>query len=303
MASPTVLVAGATGALGQMIVRNLIKRGAAARALARPTSDRGAVQDLSDLGAEVVEVDTSDVDAVAGACEGAECVVSSLAGLRGVIVDAQTTLLEAAVKAGVPRFIPSDFSIDFYKVPDGRNRNLDLRREFAGRLEDAPVRATSVLNGIFAEYMFSPTPFVVFPLKRSLYFGAADQAVDVTAMDDAADVAAASAIDPEAPRFARVAGNVLTPEGLAAEASAATGRRFKAQRAGTIGVLRAAIKAARLLSFDKDALYPAWQGMQYVENMQTGDAKLDPLDNDRFPDVSWTPLRETLKKGKPAFID
>ena len=41
----------------------------------------------------------------------------------------------AAVDAGVPRFIPSDFAIDFTKIPEGGNRNLDLRREFHRRLE------------------------------------------------------------------------------------------------------------------------------------------------------------------------
>jgi len=40
-------------------------------------------------------------------------VVSALAGLRDVIVETQAALLDAAIKARVPRFIPSDFSIDF----------------------------------------------------------------------------------------------------------------------------------------------------------------------------------------------
>jgi hypothetical protein len=48
-------------------------------------------------------------------CRGAGCVVSALAGLRPVIVDTQSRLLEAAVAAGVKRLIPSDSSIDFTK--------------------------------------------------------------------------------------------------------------------------------------------------------------------------------------------
>ena len=307
MSGPTVVVAGATGALGRKIVRGLRKSGAGVRAVVRPSSDPESVAALREIGGgaegfETPEVDTSSVDALAAVCEGAECVVSAVAGLRPVIVDAQTTLLEAAVRAGVPRFIPSDFAIDFYRVPDGTNRNLDLRREFAARLEGKPIRATSILNGIFSEFVFAPTPFVVFPLRRSLYFGARDQAIDATAMDDVAAVTAACALDPDAPRFVRVAGNVLTPEGLAAEATAATGTTFKATRPCTLGMLRLMIRAARLASFDKSALYPAWQGMQYVENMQSGAAKLEPLDNGRFPDIRWTPLRETLKAGKPDFI-
>jgi hypothetical protein len=35
-----------------------------------------------------------------------------LAGLREVVIDAQKKLLDAAIAAGVPRFIPSDYSLD-----------------------------------------------------------------------------------------------------------------------------------------------------------------------------------------------
>ncbi len=42
----------------------------------------------------------------------------------------QGKVLDAAVAAGVPRFIPSDYSLDFTKTRPGENRNLDLRRRF-----------------------------------------------------------------------------------------------------------------------------------------------------------------------------
>lgn len=34
--------------------------------------------------------------------------------------------------------------------------------------------------------------------------------------------------------------------------------------------------------------------MQYLRDQFEGLVKLDPLDNDRYPDVSWTSLRERL---------
>jgi hypothetical protein len=42
-----------------------------------------------------------------------------LAGLREVVIDAQKKLLDAAIAAGVPRFIPSDYSLDFTKFSYG----------------------------------------------------------------------------------------------------------------------------------------------------------------------------------------
>ena len=302
--APLIVLGGSTGALGKRIARHLVRRGGRVRALVRASSDRADVAELRDAGAEIAEVDTSDVGAVARACAGGHCFVSAVAGQREVVVDAQTTLLDGAVAAGVPRFIPSDFAIDFYKVPDGQNRNLDLRREFAGRLEERPIVATSILNGVFAEFLFMPTPYYVPALRRSVYFGDPEQAIDLTAMDDTADYTAAAALDDDTPRFLRIAGNVLMPEGLAAEASAASGEAFKAMPGGNLALLRGMIKAARFFDVDEtDSLYPPWQGMQYVHNMQSGQAKLDPLDNDRYPDVTWTPLRETLAAGRPDFFE
>jgi hypothetical protein len=41
-------------------------------------------------------------------------------------------------------------------------------------------------------------------------------------------------------------------------------------------------------------IFPAWQGMQYMRNMIDGRAKLEPLDNERYPDIKWTSAKELL---------
>jgi len=88
-----------------------------------------------------------------------------------VIVDAQTALLEGAIKAGVPRFIPSDYSIDFTKFPAGQNRNLDLRREFHERLDRAKISATTIFNGAFADMLATgQMPVILFKLRRVTYW-------------------------------------------------------------------------------------------------------------------------------------
>lgn len=62
------------------------------------------------------------------ACKDATCVVLGLTGLKEFIVETQSLLPHAAVAAGVPRFIPSDYSAGFTQVPKGENRNFDLRK-------------------------------------------------------------------------------------------------------------------------------------------------------------------------------
>lgn len=123
----TIILAGATGDLGGRIAGFLLEQGARVKALLRTQSSPAKVAALTKQGAEIIRVDFQNVEALTNACKGGDCLLSALSGLREVIVDTQLRLLQAAVAAGVPRFIPSDFSIDFTKLPYGTNRNLDFR--------------------------------------------------------------------------------------------------------------------------------------------------------------------------------
>ncbi|MDB5235632.1 MAG: NmrA family protein [Hymenobacter sp.] len=292
------MLAGATGDLGFRIAQSLLERGAAVRALVRPGNAKPEVTALRDLGAEVVEVDFSSVTALTNACAGTVCVVSALSGLRDVIVDGQKRLLDAAVAAGVPRFIPSDFSIDYAKLPDGSNRNLDLRREFNRRLDQVPIQATSILNGMFTDLLTGQAPVVLFGLKRVMYYGNADQPLDFTTTANTAEFTAAAALDPTTPRYLRIAGEVASVRGLQKAASEATGEPFKLLRVGSLWVLGTLIKVTKALMPTTEEVFSPWQGMQYMHNMFTGLPKFAQLDNARYPGIRWTSVREVLAGRK-----
>ena len=294
MSGSTIVVAGATGNLGSRIVRTLAERGATVRALVRHGAAGDKIERLHELGAEIARVDLNNASEVTPACEGASCAVSALSGLRDVIVGTQTLLLDAVVRAGVPRFIPSDYSIDFTRFPAGENRNLDLRREFHRRLDRASIAATTVFNGAFAELLTGEMPLILFKLKRVLYWGDADQRMDFTAMDDAAAFTASVALDSSTPRFLRISGSQLSARELTAVASDVTVSRFRLLRAGGLGTYCQLIKVAHTVAPGERELYPAWQGMQYMCDMFHGHAKLEPLDNDRYPDVRWTTVHDVL---------
>ncbi|MBD2715246.1 NmrA family NAD(P)-binding protein [Microvirga sp. STR05] len=293
--SGPVVLAGATGALGLLIAHHLRRRGASVRALVRPESSHKAeAESLRQQGVEVIAVDYSSVADLTKACQGATCVISALSGLRDIIVDTQTRLLEAAVAAGVPRFIPSDFSADFTTLPEGSNRNFDLRREFQRRLDAAPIRATSILNGMFMDLLKGQAPLVQPGIGRIVYWGDADQPLDFTTMVDTADFTAAAALDDATPRYLRVAGEVASIRGVQAAASQAFGKPFKLLRVGSLGVLATMIKVTRTLMPAPNDVFPPWQGMQYMHNMLSGQAKLNPLDTARYPDIRYTRIRELL---------
>jgi nucleoside-diphosphate-sugar epimerase len=290
----TIVLAGATGDLGGRIARFLLEQGANVKAIVRDNSDDAKLTVLRKQGAEIIQVDFNSIAALTKACTGASCVVSALSGLREVIVDTQSRLLDAAVEAGVPRFIPSDFAIDFTKLPYGTNRNLDLRKKFKERLDKAPIAATSILNGMFTDLLTGQAPVVLFPIKRILFWGDAEQQMDFTTIENTAKFTAAASLDHDSPRYLRIAGDVLSPRGLKDAASKATGSKYGLLRAGGLGVLDFMIKITRTMSPGKDEVFPPWQGMQYMRNMLSGSPKLKPLDNNRYPNIHWTSVQEVL---------
>jgi uncharacterized protein YbjT (DUF2867 family) len=297
MAESLTALAGATGHLGGLVAEALRERGARVRAIVRPDTTADKLESLRSLGATVVIADYADPAQLTRACDGAACVVSTLAGLRDTMVDAQTALLDAAVAAGVPRFIPSDFAIDFYRMPDGYNRNLDWRREFSQRLESRPIAATSILNGMFMELLAGQAPFILTRFHRVVYWEHPDQPMDFTTIHDTAAYTAAAALDPATPRFLRIAGDVASARDLAAIATDVHGSRFKLFRAGKLSRLEKLIGFVKRVAPGRDEVYPPWQGMQYMHNMYDGRAKLEPLDNARYSGLAWTSIRELLAEA------
>lgn len=288
-----IVIVGATGDLGGRIAREFLLKGASVRALTRTGSSLKKLDELKAKGLDVVVVDFSDRGALATALQGAGVIVSAVAGLREVVVDLQTDLLEAAIQAKVPRFIPSDFAIDFTKIQPGANRNLNLREEFRHRLDMASIRSTSILNGAFMDMLTGTAPFILFKLRRILCWGDPDQLMDWTTIADTAKYTAYAALDSEAPRFLKIAGEELSARRLQNIMTELSGTQFGLLRPGGLGVLKGLIRVTQLFSPERGEIYPPWQGMQYMHNMYSGTPKFESLDNDRYP-MEWTGARAIL---------
>jgi len=289
-----ILVAGGTGDLGNRIIKALLKRNANVIAIVRHTSDSPKVEELEKIGVKVIKVDMSSIAELTAACKGVTRVVSALAGLRETIVEVHSMLLDAAVAAGVFSFIPSDYSSDFNQIAEGENRNFDLRKEFHKKLDVAPIAATSIMNGAFADVLFYNTPF--FNLKDNSvgYWGDdADFKVDFTTKDDTVSFTAAVAFDDTAPEILRIASFQISPNELVAMANIIKSTAFKLMPMGTLEVLSAHNKKERAANPQgENELYPKWQGSQYMHSMFTAQNNL--LDNNRYPGLTWSSAEAIL---------
>jgi hypothetical protein len=290
----TIVVAGGTGNLGGKIIDALLDKGAVIHAPVRFSSDHEKIEKLWQQGVKVLQVDMNNVGELTKACTGAACVVSALQGLRDVIVDTQSVLLDAAVAAGVPRFIPSDYALDFTVLPVGQNRNFDLRREFHQRLYGAQISPTSIYNGAFADILSYNTPMLDLRSKRVGYWGEnADWNLDFTTVEDTAAFTAAAAVDASAPRKLCIASFQISPKQLQSLASELSGTPFSLIPMGSLEGFAAYNKKERAAHPEgEQELYPNWQRGQYMHDQFS--THHEGLNNDRYPDISWTSAREVI---------
>lgn len=291
-----IAVAGGTGNLGGRIVKVLLKKGAEVSVLVRKESNSQKTFELERLGAKCVKVDMSSAKEISVACKGADCIISALAGLHDVVITVQKQLLDGAVIAGVPRFIPSDFSLDFTRFRDGENRNLDLRREFHNYLDVSPIAATSIFNGAFMDMLTKEIPMIIFKRKLVLYWGDAEHKMAFTTMDDTAEYTANAAMDSSTPRYLRIAGDQVSPHDIRKIMDGVTGEKYRMLKTGVPGLLSMIITVTKLLSPGKTDLYPAWQGMQYMRNMIDERANLESTDNNRYEGMKWSTVKELISR-------
>jgi len=289
-----IVVAGASGNLGKRICKSLSEKGALVKALVRKNADSKKIEELESLGLEVYPIEYSDLPTLSNILKDAHCVVSALSGLRDVVINTQKQLLDAAVSAGVKRFIPSDYSLDFTNFNDGENRNLDLRREFHKYLDAQNIAPTSIFNGAFMDMLTNEFPMIAFGKKKITYWGDARHEMGFTTMDDTANFTAYVALEDCTPRYLRIAGHNISPKELKKVMGNITGTPFELMRLGAPKRLARLIKIVRFLAPQKDKLYPAWQGMQYMLNMIDNRASLKSIDNQRYPEIKWTKVDELL---------
>jgi len=291
-----IVVAGATGNLGGKITNALLARGAEVRAIVRQETDERKIEDLKKKGVQVFQVDTSNKSEISKHCVGAHCMVSALAGLRETVIDAQKVFLDAAIEAQVPRFIPSDYSSDFTNLVEGKNRNLDFRREFHRYLDSTPIKATTIFNGPFMDLLTTDMPLILAKQKKILCWGSPDQIIEFTTTYNVADFTAEVALDDNTPRYMRIAGDRLTCNDFVKLLSEHTDQQYKLFRPGGIGLLNKVISLTRFFSPSKNELYPAWQGMQYMRDMMEGRIVFQKYDNDKYSSVKWTSVRDFLNR-------
>ncbi|MEV4103073.1 NmrA family NAD(P)-binding protein [Nonomuraea sp. NPDC049649] len=198
-------------------------------------------------------------------------------------------------KAGVPRWIPSDFSLAMDRLDYGDNEVVDLRKKAGDLTRGSTVASTPILIGAFLEVLNMPWyKWIDWESGVFSYWGDGDQPVDFTTYGDTAEWTAEVALDPStAGRTVRVVGEVLTLKELHQAMERGSGRRLEARCLGSTDDLSAEIERLKAVATDPFEYIL----LQYTLAMVTGKGKLDPLDNHRYPDVTPTSAEQFFRQA------
>lgn len=225
----TVVVAGATGYLGQYLVSEYRRRGWRVRAIVR---DAAKARASGLLAQELVEAEATRRDTLRGSLDGVDLVVSSLGitrqqdGLTYQDVDygANVNLLDEALSAGVSRFAY------IHVLGADRLRHVPLvaaKQAFVDRLNAAPIFSTVVApSGYFSDM----GDFLAMARSGRVWlFGDGEHRLNPIDGADLA-VAVADAVEEERDRLDVGGPDVFTQAEIARLAFAAIGRVPKISR-------------------------------------------------------------------------
>ncbi len=299
-AKPTVLVVGSTGMLGAKIISALLDKGTTeVKAMVRSINDsdeenQKKIEAMKAQGATIVEGDLMKPETLLAICQGVDVVISSV-GNNEVTVPGQKNLIDAAKQQGVKRFIPSDYSVDYRKLDYGDNDNLDKRKEVFEYLQQSGLEYTLILNGAFMDNVGTPyMPQFDFDNGNFQYWGDGETPLDFTTTDDTAKYVAEAVTDPGLANTAlEVAGEVLTMKQLLAAYEEATGKKLQEKPLGSVEELKAWIEQKKPSAKSPVEYVP----QQYEYTMVSSKAKLDNIQNSRYPNIKPLTVRQFLEKA------
>lgn len=189
-----VAVIGATGQIGTPLTKGLLKEGHAVTIIARMRSldNESKLAEHEERGAKVVVCSQmQDVDAVAAVLQGCDTLVAAVPGSKAIIRKSEPVWLQAAVKAGIERFVPTEFGSHTRAIEVGDGIVFDHKKRIHELLFASGIGWTLYYNGGIFDYFLPNLRF--FP--KITTFGNLDLPIYTHDIEDIGYIAALSITD------------------------------------------------------------------------------------------------------------
>lgn len=202
MAPLTIGVAGFTGKFARLIVSSLLERPAGVvkiKGLARDLSKVDATT-ASASNVQVVQGDAFDAEKVREFVRGCDVVVCCYLGNDHVMIEGQKLLIDLAEEEKVPRYVASDWSLDWTKLKMGELFAKEPCQRVKTYLDQKQtIKGLHVLVGGFTDVVFAAF-FNIWDQEHKTfrYWGTGDEVWECTTYENAAQYTAALCLDPDA---------------------------------------------------------------------------------------------------------
>ncbi|KAL7622412.1 hypothetical protein AAE478_007917 [Parahypoxylon ruwenzoriense] len=286
--SITVGIAGVTGKFARLLASALLKY--------PEVMIKGYCRDPSKLPEPlsskitVVKGDAFDASAVRSFVAGCDVVVCCYLGDDTLMVDGQKLLIDSCAAEGVPRYVASDWSLDYTKLELGQLFPKDPMIHVKAYLDaQDKVKGVHVLVGAFMEPFFSP-PFNIWDPESTTfnYWGTGDEVWEGTTYQNSAEFTAAVCVDKNAVGVQKVVGGRASYREIAASFEKVYGVKLKLKRLGSLDDL---FKHMHELRKTQPQNLFGYLFLFYQYYMISGQTLLGPqTDNDKYPQVkpvSW----------------
>ena len=207
----TVAVAGAAGALGSVVVKELIRSGFSVTALTRSDSNTFPPE------VEVQKVDYNDLDELTKALKGQDAVVSTITTAG---IESQKNLVDAVVAAGVKRIIPSEYGCDLSNAKARQlpvyGHKVQIEEAVEQKTKNTDSTYTFVFNNAFLDWGIDMGFLIDVKNKKAEVYNGGDEPFTATPIPMVAKAVAAILQHPEETKNAsiRVHGARLTQNKL-----------------------------------------------------------------------------------------
>jgi len=269
-----VAIFGATGTLGYPITNMFLEdKSYSLTAVRRKDASKNEkANTLEKKGVKVVSVDYKNATDVESILKGIDVVVDALSAN---CFDEQYMVLEASKKAGVKRFITSDYGIDSELYHE--HMIIGEKKKFAEKVKESGMEYTQFAVGLFTD-LLGIFGINIKERKASIY-GDGTLLVHMTALEDVGRYTVESLRTPYAKnRYVKVAGDKMTINEIIKVVEKHTGSKFEISHLD----IEQEIKSTDMI-----------RGfLAYVVQAE----KFTRLDNKEFPNVKPLTLKQFLAK-------
>ncbi|KAF9889015.1 hypothetical protein FE257_007992 [Aspergillus nanangensis] len=291
----TVGVAGITGKFARLVVKNLCGypdvhiRGYCRSPSKLPEHFRSSPH------ITIVQGDADDTQALRTFVRGCDVVICCYLGDNTFMTEGQKLLVDACDDEHVPRYIASDYCLDFTRLEYGQHPAKDPMKHVKAHLDTKQnVRGVHVLIGAFMETFWSGYFGVWDPSQfKFSYYGEGDEVWESTTYGTAAEYVAAVALDSNAIGMQHFLGDRRNIQQIADDFAEVYGRRPALERLGSVQDLYSTMQA--IYKKDPSNIY-AYLALFYQYYCINGQTYLKPqLDNSRYPQVKPVTFKKFME--------